>query len=92
MPDMKSIHSLREIPSPITLLESQNGETNLRSQLRREIDRLALLIDEVKRQGDKVLAVADAIGDRVLVGNPAGGASKNRRSDLESLLTPENRK
>ena len=60
-------------------------------QLRREIDRLALLIQEVKRQGDKVLAVADSIGDRMLT-EKFDGAAKGRRSDVASLLKLESRK
>lgn len=33
--------------------------------LRMEIDRLALLLDQVKRQSDQIQAVADAIGHKL---------------------------
>jgi len=35
-------------------------------KLQRELDRLALLLNEVKRQTDKVEAAADAIGDALI--------------------------
>jgi len=36
-------------------------------QLHDEIDRLALLVNEAKRQSDRIQAAADALGDDVLV-------------------------
>ena len=36
-------------------------------QLHNEIDRLALLVNEAKRQSDRIQAAADALGDDVLV-------------------------
>lgn len=36
------------------------------NQLQKELDQLALLLDEVKRQTEKVEAAADAIGDALI--------------------------
>ena len=36
-------------------------------QLHEEIDKLALLVNEAKRQSDRIQAAADALGDDVLV-------------------------
>ena len=36
-------------------------------QLHDEIDKLALLVNEAKRQSDRIQAAADAVGDDVLV-------------------------
>ena len=36
-------------------------------QLHDEIDKLALLVNEAKRQSDRIQAAADALGDDVLV-------------------------
>ena len=46
-------------------------------QLQNEIDNLALLVNEAKRQSDKIQAAADALGDDLLV-------------DLEPGILPEN--
>jgi hypothetical protein len=53
-------------------------------QLQMEIDKLALMLDEVRRQSDRIQAIADSIGDRLLhgvgVSAEAAGGSKNGRS------------
>ncbi|HZC21917.1 MAG TPA: hypothetical protein VE866_01155 [Candidatus Binatia bacterium] len=38
----------------------------LQLQLQKEVDRLAVLLDEVREQSARVQAAADAIGDKVL--------------------------
>ena len=77
MPEMKA-NSARH--GRDTFLFAQDGGiANLRLQLQKEIDKLALLIEEVKKQSDKVQATADAIADRVLLEAPRQ-YSKNRRN------------
>lgn len=49
------------------LVHKTSNEGALRRQLQEEIDRLAILIQEVNRQSAKVQAVADAIGDKTLL-------------------------
>ena len=54
----------------ITLLRSTSGSIMKRSQIQRlqeEIDKLALLVHEAKKQSDRIQAAADAFGDRILV-------------------------
>lgn len=64
-----------------TILLPKDGTTvSLRLQLQKEIDKLALLIEEVKKQSDRVQAAADAIADRVLLEAPRQ-YSKNRRNN-----------
>lgn len=36
-------------------------------QLQEEIDKLALLVNEAKRQSDRIQAAADALGDAVVI-------------------------
>ena len=92
MSETKTIPEAVERPRTFTVVQSQAGGVSLRVELQREIDRLALLIEEVKRQGDKVVAVADAIGDRMLAENFQINAPKSRRSEFPSLVKPEARK
>ena len=42
------------------------SDFGLQLQLQTEVDRLAVLLDEVKKQTARVQAAADAIGDKVL--------------------------
>lgn len=88
MPEIKSIHPVREMPRTFSLLDNQNNDANLRLQLRREIDRLALLIEELKRQGERVLAVADAVGDRMLTEHFENAPLKR----VPRLVRPDGRK
>ena len=44
----------------------KNGDFLLQLQLQKEVDRLAVLLDEVQEQSARVQAAADAIGDKVL--------------------------
>ena len=53
-------------------------------QLQDEIDRLALLVNEAKKQSDRIQAAADALGDSFLVdldgavASPTNGDKRNR--------------
>lgn len=44
----------------------KNTDFVLRLQLQKEVDRLAVLLDEVKKQTERVQTAADAIGDTFL--------------------------
>jgi hypothetical protein len=60
-------------------------------ELLNEIDNLALLLHEVKRQSDKIEAAADAIGDAILSrmdDAPVASARVSRRSILP--MQPKN--
>jgi hypothetical protein len=46
--------------------------------LQDEIDRLALLVYEAKRQSDRIQAAADALGDAVLMDLENGAANEKR--------------
>jgi hypothetical protein len=48
-------------------------------QLQREIDKLALLLYQTKKQSDKIQALADAMGDAVFANVEAQLASLGRR-------------
>ena len=65
--------------------------------LQKELDHLALLLDEVKRQTEKVEAAADAIGDTLISqlnvvaeGKSRGkdGAKTSTRRALRSIVEP----
>jgi hypothetical protein len=47
----------------------------LRLQLQEEVDRLAVLLDEVREQSARVQAAADAIGDKFLSDQLKGASS-----------------
>jgi hypothetical protein len=53
-------------------------------QLHDEIDKLALLVNEAKRQSDRIQAAADALGDDVFVnfGDGMLGSANNNRTRL----------
>ena len=66
MPQTKSKIDAR---SKISLLQfdgGANGNSVQAEELLHEIDNLALLLHEVKKQTDKIEAAADAIGDAIL--------------------------
>jgi hypothetical protein len=56
-----------EASRPISVPHNDSHEDTLRMRLQEEIDRLALLIEEVNRQSARVQAAADAIGEKVLL-------------------------
>ena len=87
-PDVKTISARNA--SETFLLSREEGAANLRLQLQKEIDKLALLIEEVKKQSDKVQAAADAIADRILLEAPRQ-YSKNRRNGIKGLNGPDMR-
>ncbi|HKU25912.1 MAG TPA: hypothetical protein VJQ54_10600 [Candidatus Sulfotelmatobacter sp.] len=55
--------------------------------LQDEIDKLALLVNEAKRQSDRIQAAADALGDAVLIGFEAGISSvaNDKRARLRKI-------
>ena len=73
-----------------TQLSSGKDEIKLRLQLAKEIDKLALLMQEVRDQSARVQAAADAIGDKTLLAAssqplPAGFDGNNRTGKLPSI-------
>jgi hypothetical protein len=52
--------------------------------LQDEIDRLALLVYEAKRQSDRIQAAADALGDAVLM-DLENGAAIDKRGRLRKI-------
>jgi hypothetical protein len=46
---------------------NRRDQDELRSQLQKEVDKLAVLMQEVREQSIRVQAVADAIGDKFLL-------------------------
>jgi len=55
--------------------------------LQDEIDKLALLVNEAKRQSDRIQAAADALGDAVLVGfaSELSSAASDKRGRLRKI-------
>lgn len=53
-------------------------------QFQDEIDKLAVLLAEVKRQGERIQAAADALGEAVL-DHEAGSIGSRNSSKLESM-------
>lgn len=59
-------------------------------QLQHEIDKLALLVNEAKRQSDKIQAAADALGDAVFadleaaIVSPPGPEKRIRSRKMEN--------
>jgi hypothetical protein len=68
------------------LMEHQNGrnQVGLRLQLEAELDKLALLMQEVREQSARVQAAADAIGDKMALDTTAGSAAANIEEDSRS--------
>lgn len=56
-------------------------------QLHDEIDKLALLVNEAKRQSDRIQAAADALGDSVFlnVGDEALASVNDKRTRLRKI-------
>ena len=76
--------------SELIVLSRDGNSSALRLQLQKEIDKLALLIEEVKRQSDRVQATADAIADRILLDAPRQ-YSKSQRSGIKGVNSPDSR-
>lgn len=55
--------------------------------LQDEIDRLALLVNEAKKQSDRIQAAADALGDAVLISFDVGlpSAANDKRGRLRRI-------
>ena len=56
-------------------------------QLHEEIDRLALLVNEAKRQSDRIQAAADALGDDVFLnfGGEMLASASDKRTRLRKI-------
>lgn len=64
----------------------------LRLQLQKEVDRLAVLLDEVREQSAKVQAAADAIGDKLLSDQLKGTLSLPQQNDEHVPLKIDSRR
>lgn len=66
-----------------------SGDSRLRLQLENELDKLAMLMQEVREQSARVQAAADAIGDRKLLdaARQSSSANPHRADKLASIAT-----
>lgn len=78
-----------KLSSELPEMKVRSGTSPRQAQIRHlqnEIDKLALLVNEAKRQSDRIQAAADALGDSVLLhfegGDSDGG---DKRSRLRSI-------
>ena len=71
-----------KVSSGVTEMKVRAGSKPVRNaqlqHLQDEIDRLALLVYEAKRQSDRIQAAADALGDAVLMDLENGAANEKR--------------
>jgi hypothetical protein len=77
-----------KVSSGVTEMKVRPGNTPVRNaqlqHLQDEIDRLALLVYEAKRQSDRIQAAADALGDAVLI-DLENGAATDKRERLRKI-------
>ena len=76
----------------IALLRSTSASSIRGTQIQRlqhEIDKLALLVHEAKKQSDRIQAAADAFGDLILLDEEDAGASNLTRPDGRYEATPK---
>jgi transposase len=67
---------------------SSKEKINVAEQLLSEIDDLALLLDQVKKQSDRIQALADAIGDSIIdATNLEATALARMRTKADSAAT-----
>ena len=70
----------------------ENRRITKADELLKEVDSLALLLEEVKRQSQRIQAAADAIGEQVF-GSPylekASSAVSNERATRQSSIGPK---
>jgi hypothetical protein len=78
MPDTRS-NAVAPSNQLVDHSEVEDSEATLRLRLQKEIDRLALLIQDVKRQSIRVLEAADVIGDLTLSRTTTKMTSGNRK-------------
>jgi len=82
-------------PGKQPLTEHRNGSdhSGLRLQLESELDKLALLIQQVREQSARVQAAADAIGDGMLLDiskqSPSANIGGNRRNAKLPSITSQ---
>jgi hypothetical protein len=69
MADRKSNSAVTKQLRSLTVLSEPSDSRALAAQLQREIDKLAIMLEEVKKQSDRVQAMADSIGDQLLQGS-----------------------
>lgn len=72
----------------LSFAQSVDGKRVEAEQLLNEIDNLALLLHEVRKQTDRIEAAADAIGDSILARLHTSAGSRIETS-ARSVLTPK---
>lgn len=77
-------------PANQRFAEPHNGsdQRGLRLQLENELDKLALLIQQVREQSARVQAAADAIGDRMLMDTSDRPPSTNLQGNNRAVKLP----
>ena len=77
-----------KVSSGVTEMKIRPGNKPVKNaqlqHLQDEIDRLALLVYEAKRQSDRIQAAADALGDAVLM-DLENGAAIDKRGRLRKI-------
>jgi hypothetical protein len=77
-----------KVSSGVTEMKVRAGNRPVKNaqlqHLQDEIDRLALLVYEAKRQSDRIQAAADALGDAVLM-DLENGAAIDKRGRLRKI-------
>ncbi|HTT20546.1 MAG TPA: hypothetical protein VMG82_16470 [Candidatus Sulfotelmatobacter sp.] len=73
----------------LNFADSRNGNRMEAEELLNEIDNLALLLQKVRKQTDRIEAAADAIGDAILahLGADRTGSPRVQRSSRRSVLS-----
>jgi hypothetical protein len=78
------LESKSDTKNKMVLLRSTSTSRVRETQIQRlhdEIDKLALLVHEAKKQSDKIQAAADAFGDLILFDTESAGASNHNGHD-----------
>jgi len=68
---------------------TENEKLRRAQELLQEVDSLALLLDEVKKQSEKIQAAADAIGDEFLRNFRASSLKPQASAKLQGVTGPK---
>jgi hypothetical protein len=78
-----------KLSSELPEMKVRSGTNPRQAQIRHlqhEIDKLALLVNEAKRQSDRIQAAADALGDSVLLHFEDGASNgSDKRARLRNV-------
>lgn len=82
-----------KVSSEVTEMKARPGLTPKQAQIRQlqeEIDKLALLVNEAKRQSDRIQQAADALGDAVVIRleqSNLGSGAGDKRARLRRIVS-----